>query len=154
MVLRIGDEFVDVGFGSATPLGPVPLDGSATYGDWTWSTDRVIAPEGDEVLAMRVNGVLLYTFSDEPRHSVDYVTPNHYSATHPLSVFVQAITVQRSTETVQLTLRDLELTERRAAAEPDVTTIDPADLGPLLRDRFGLDLPPEDVDALRHRLGG
>ena len=139
---------VDVGFGSATPLGPVPLDGAATYGAWTWSTARLTAPEGEEVWAMRVNDVLLYTFSEEPRHPIDYVTPNHFSSTHPMSVFVTAPTVQRSEDRRQLTLHGTDLTERRPDASMTVTPVDPDDYGALLHDTFHLDLPPDDLGAL------
>ncbi len=35
MTLVVEDAVVDVGFGSANPLGPVPLGGQATYGPYT-----------------------------------------------------------------------------------------------------------------------
>lgn len=152
MVLHVSGCAVDVGFGSATPLTPVPLGGEVTVGGWTWSTDRMTAPEGDEVWAMRCNGTLLYTWSDEQRHPIDYVTPNHFSSTHPLSVFVLNATVQRSTEDVQRTLAGLELIERYPDGRLDTTPIAPEDYPAALRD-LGLDLPPRDLGLLVTRLG-
>jgi N-hydroxyarylamine O-acetyltransferase len=153
MVLVVDDHAVDVGFGSATPLGPVPLGGEATYGGWTWRTERHIAVEGDEVWAMLLGDRLLYTFSSVPRHPVDYVAPNHFSSTHPLSVFTQHITVQRSYEHVQRTLSNLELTDRYPDGRVETTVLDPADHAAILRE-LGLDLPEQDLVALRHLLGG
>jgi len=152
MVLIVDGCVVDVGFGSATPLGPVPLGDEATYGGWTWRTERRVAPEGDEVWAMLLGDVLLYTFSSERRHPVDYVTPNHFSSTHPLSVFTQHITVQRSYEHVQRTLSNLELTDRFPDGRAEVTAIDVADYAVVLRE-LGLDLPSEDLGLLSARIG-
>lgn len=152
MVLHVADCAVDVGFGSATPLAPVPLGGSVTVGGWTWSTDRVVSPEGEDVWAMRCNDALLYTWSDERRHPVDYVTPNHFSSTHPMSVFVVNATVQRSLPDVQRTLAGLELIERFPDGRIDQRTIPLSEYAPTLRE-LGLDLPPPDLAALSALLG-
>lgn len=155
MTLRVDDRLVDVGFGAATPLGPVPFSGEpVTFGEWTYHIERMTAPEGDDVWALWLGDRLLYTFSDEPRHPVDYVAPNHYTATHPMSRFITGgITVQQANDDVQTVLQGRELSEFR----PDgvtVTEVDPADLGAVLRDRFGLQLTPQDLGALSHLLGG
>lgn len=153
MTLRVDDHLVDVGFGSATPLGPVPFDGSpVTFGVWTYRLERMTAPEGDEVWALLLADKLLYTFNDEPRHAVDYIAPNHFTSTHPMSRFITGgITVQQAGDEVQTVLVGRELSEFR----PDgvtVTTVD--DLGAILRGRFGLDLTAQDLGALDHLLGG
>ena len=53
---------------------------------------------------------------------------------------------------VQLT--DGGLKERRPDGTEHDTEIDPADLGRVLRDEFGLDLPSQDLVVLSHLLGG
>lgn len=141
MVLIVDGQVVDVGFGSANPLGPIPLGGEATYGPYTWVTERAVSPEGEDVWLVRLFDLPLYTFVDEPRHPVDYVTPNHYSSTHPSSPFTQNTIVQRWDEKyVQVGLVGLELTERLPDGTIEVTAIDPTDVDPLLRTRFDLDL--------------
>ena len=95
MVLLVDGQVLDVGFGGATPIGPVPLDGEATYGAWTWRTERTVTPEGEDAWLVRLFDTPLYTFTEVPRHPVDYLAPNHYSSTHPLSLFTQHVIAQR-----------------------------------------------------------
>ena len=144
MVLLVGGQVVDVGFGAATPLGPVPLGGEATYGPWTWRTVPTTTPEGERGWRMSLFDLVLYTFTDEPRHAVDYIAPNHYSSTHPRSAFTGAPIVQRWEGDVQVELVGLDLTERRPDGT-DVATVAPADLGGVLRGRFGLALGDDEV---------
>lgn len=128
MTLLVDGEVVDVGFGSANPLGPVPLGGEATYGPYTWRTTRARSPEGEEVWMMSLLDMALYSFTEAPQHPVDYVTPNHFAATHRLSLFTQ-----------------VELTERLPDGAVHVRTIDAPDYGTTLGDRFGIDLDDDDV---------
>jgi N-hydroxyarylamine O-acetyltransferase len=147
MVLIVDGHAVDVGFGSAVPLGPVPLGGSATYGPCTWSTSLLTAPEGDDVWMMKLFDLPMFTFSAEPKHPVDYVTANHFSSTHPLSIFTQFLMVQRwCDDDVQVGLVGRELKERRPDGTEHTMTVD--DLGAVLHDRFALDLPAQDLVAL------
>lgn len=149
MALLVDSQVIDVGFGAANPLGPVPLGGEATYGWCTWSTERATSPEGEDVWLVRLFDMPLYTFTEQPMHPIDYVAPNHLSATHPRSIFVQHRMVQRWDEAdVQVGLVDLELTERRPDGTVAVSTIDRADLGAVLRDRFGLHLDDEELAQL------
>lgn len=130
MVLLVDDQVVDVGFGSATPTGPIPLGGAATYGPWTWRTERIETAEGESGWAMRFYDLLLYTFTEEPRHPVDFVTPNHFTSTHPLAVFTQLLMAQRwQDDDSQVGLVDLDLTLRRPGRPDEVTRIDIAELG-------------------------
>ena len=148
MVLTVDGCAVDVGFGSAVPLGPVPLDGEATYDGITWSCRRVSTPEGDEAWGVSLFDMLLFTFTDQRAHAVDYLAPNHLSATHPQSIFTQFLIVTRWREDgVAVALNDRNLKERSGTGEHD-TEIDPADLGAVLRDQFLLDLPEQDLVAL------
>lgn len=153
MTLRVDDSLVDVGFGAATPLGPVPFSGEVvTFGSWTYRLGRETSPEGEEVWGLRLGERLLYTFTEEPRHPIDYAAPNHWTSTHPTSGFVTGgITVQQAGDDVQTVLQGRELSEFR----PDgVTVTEVDDLGALLHDRFGLHLPQQDLGALSHLLGG
>jgi N-hydroxyarylamine O-acetyltransferase len=149
MVLLVDSQLVDVGFGSATPLGPIPLGGEATYGGWTWTTERARSPEGEDVWQVRLLDTVLYTFADRPQHPVDYIAPNHYSSTHPKSVFTQNTVAQRWDKTdVQVALIGLELTERRADGAVETTTIDLADYDSVLSTRFDLDLADDELARL------
>ena len=148
MVLLVDGHVVDVGFGGATPLGPVPLGGEATYGPWTWRTETTVSPEGEDTWLVSLFDLPLYTFTDRPQHPVDYLAPNHYSSTHPQSLFTQRVIAQRWEGDTQVGLVGLELTERRADARDDVRAVDPADLGAVLRDRFGLDLADDEEARL------
>jgi N-hydroxyarylamine O-acetyltransferase len=148
MVLLVDGAVVDVGFGTTTPLGPVPLGGEATYEGWTWSTSRVSTPEGEEAWLVSRGDAPLYTFTDAPRHPVDYVTANHFSSTHPRSHFTYLLQVQHWEGDVQVGLLGEQLVERRPG-EPEVfTPVAPGELASLLRDRFGLDVDDDEVARL------
>ena len=152
MVLIVDGCAVDVGFGSAVPLGPVPLDGEATYSGITWSCRRLRTPEGEDAWCVSLFDMPLFTFTDTLAHPIDYVAPNHLSSTHPNSIFTQFTIVTRWREDgVALALNDRNLKERSATGEHD-TEVDPADLGDVLREQFGLDLPPDDLGALMRTL--
>jgi N-hydroxyarylamine O-acetyltransferase len=153
MVLIVDGCAVDVGFGSAVPLGPIPLGGEATYGGITWSCRRLATPEGEEAWGVSLFDMLLFTFTEQRAHAIDYVAPNHLSSTHPQSMFTQSVIVTRWREDgVPVSLNDRTLKERRADGEHD-TEIDPADLGTVLREQFLLDLPEQDLGLLQALLG-
>jgi N-hydroxyarylamine O-acetyltransferase len=155
MILTVDDQIVDVGFGGAVPLGPVPKEGEATYGVWTWRSTRVTSPEGEDVWQVSLFDMPLFTFTEQRAHAVDYITPNHFSSTHPLSIFTQFVIASRWREDgVSLVLNGTTLKERRPDWTEHDTVIDPADLGPVLREHFALDLPALDLVALTHLLGG
>jgi N-hydroxyarylamine O-acetyltransferase len=154
MAIVADGHVLDVGFGGAEALGPVPLGGSATYGPCTWSCSRVVTPEGEDGWMVKLFDMPLYTFTDEVRHPVDYITPNHFSATHPLSIFTQMLMVQRwRDDDVQIGLVDRVLKERRPDGTEHDTEIDPADLGPVLAEHFDLHLPAKDLVVLSALLG-
>jgi N-hydroxyarylamine O-acetyltransferase len=149
MVLVVDDCAVDVGFGSAVPLGPVPLGGSATYGPCTWSTTRVTTPEGEEAWQMSLFDMPMFTFTEVVSHAVDYVTPNHFSSTHPMSIFTAFTMVQRwRQDDVQIGLVDGVLKERRPDGTEHDVPISPGDLGRVLRDELALVVSDDDVSAL------
>ena len=149
MVLLVGGQIVDVGFGGAVPLGPVPLGGEVTYGAWTWRSERSRSPEGEDVWKVSLFDMPMFTFTEQPVHAVDYVTPNHFTSTHPMAIFTQFVIAQRWRDDAQVGLIDRVLKERRADGTEHDTVIDPADLGTVLRDTFGLDLSSHDLGVLQ-----
>ena len=146
MLLRVAadgaDWLSDVGFGGATPLGPVPLapGEEIRFGDWTY---RLGHDESLWTLQLRQEkGWLdLYEFTEEPQLPEDYEMANYFTSTHPSSGFVQAITAQAPGPQLQVVLRGRELAEHR----PDGVTTRPIqsddDLLQVLSTRFGLVFP-------------
>jgi N-hydroxyarylamine O-acetyltransferase len=135
-----GSFLVDGGFGADGPLGPVPFSGREIvhFGE----ACRVAAEGTRQVLQARQEDgwTDLYALELGSPHPIDLDMANHYTSTHPDSRFVQTLTAQRRTPEGQWTLRNLELTTRDARGvrtEP----VAEADLIPLLRSRFELDLP-------------
>jgi N-hydroxyarylamine O-acetyltransferase len=113
MCLLVDGQLLDVGFGAATPIGPVPLGGSATYGGATWKTERVTSPEGESAWLLSMADMPLYTFTELDRHPVDFLAPNHFTSTHPSSRFTNTLVVQRwRADAVQVGLVGLDLLVR------------------------------------------
>jgi N-hydroxyarylamine O-acetyltransferase len=95
---------------------------------------------------VRLFDMPLFTFTEQPCHPVDYVAPNHFSATHPLSIFTQNVIVQRwDADDSQIGVVNLQLTVRRPDGSTEVTELEPADIGPLLRDRFSIAMTDDDM---------
>jgi len=135
-----GPFLVDGGFGADGPLGPVPLAGPevAHFGE----TSRVVAEGPLQVLQVRRGDGWLDLYALEPGipHPVDLELANHYTSTHPDSRFVRTLTAQCAGPEVRWILRNYELTRRDAQGERTEPVPEP-DLLPLLRSRFGLEVP-------------
>jgi N-hydroxyarylamine O-acetyltransferase len=145
MVLRVpGAEcwLADVGFGALGLLEPIPLrDGaSSTQGGLEYSLRR----DGHLwVLSMRdASGdtMDLYEFSDDPQTAWDVEVANHFTSTHPESVFRRALTIQRSSRDERIILRTGVLTRYRNGWMTD-EPIDRAQLTQIARELFGVELP-------------
>jgi N-hydroxyarylamine O-acetyltransferase len=148
MTLVVDDQVIDVGFGAANPLGPIPLGEEATFGPYTWRTRRVTAPEGDEVWLVSLFDKPLYTFSDMQVHPVDYVIPNHFTSTHELSSFTHVVMAQRwQDDNVHVGITGFDLVERGPDGEA-TTKIEASDYGNALLERFGLSLASEEIERL------
>jgi N-hydroxyarylamine O-acetyltransferase len=152
MVLVVDGELIDVGFGGATPIGPLPIGGSATYGVWTWFVEPTRSPEGHDAWSVRLFDLDLFTFTTTAKHAVDYLAPNHWTSTHPSSLFRNATIVQRWAGDTQVGLVGSTLTIRRPDFTDDSRVIDLADLGPVLHDEFGLELGHDDIEQLAAQL--
>lgn len=145
MVLRIpvdGEVWLaDVGFGSIGLIEPMPLCEGATsnQGGFEYSFRR----DGPLwVLSMRdeVATQDLYEFSEDPQTPWDVEVANHFTSTHPESVFRRTLTIQRTARAERIVLRNDVITKYR-----DGRTIDaPLDRGHLhaaARELFGITLP-------------
>ena len=110
MVLRVridGDPWlVDVGFGGLGLLEPIPLrDGAVSdQGGLRYALRR----EGIAwVLSMRdrAGGNDLYEFIEDPQTAADIEVANHYTSTHPSSIFRRILTIQRTTRDERTIMR-------------------------------------------------
>jgi len=149
MTLRVrfaeGDLLADVGFGGDGALAPVPFDGSAIEagGD----THRLAtAPGAVRVLQRLVDGAWadLYAFGPTPALAVDYVVANHFTSTHPSSIFRLTLTAQRTTAEARYALRGRTWVVRRGAAT-ERREVDGAEAFALLTSTIGLDVSEEEV---------
>ena len=141
--LRIDGEvwMADVGFGSIGLLEPMPLRDGATsrQGGFEYALRR---DGGLWVLSMRdaASTQDLYEFSEDPQTPWDVEVANHFTSTHPESVFRRTLTIQRTARAERLVLRNDIITRYR-----DGRTIDePLDRGRLhaaARELFGITLP-------------
>lgn len=145
MVLRVpvdGRPFLaDVGFGAIGLIEPIPLaDGAAaaqrgiTYtlrrDDYWW------------VLAMRdaTEAMDLYEFAEEPQTAGDIAVANHYTSTHPESMFRRTLTVQRVVGNDRIILRNDTLTRWQNGRMTE-ETIDRSRRPQVARDLFGVNIP-------------
>jgi N-hydroxyarylamine O-acetyltransferase len=148
MVLRVAVErdqwLADVGFGGEGPLHPIRMHDGIVDRQGAWSY-RLIRNHGLWVLRLQhgANPLDLYAFDEVPQLPVDYEMANWFTSTHPTSIFVRSLTVQRSTHAERLILRDFDFTIDRGAVPETKRINGEAELWPLLRDRFGIVLPPE-----------
>jgi N-hydroxyarylamine O-acetyltransferase len=102
----------DVGFGGEGLLVPVLLDQQNAVEQFG-RIFRVDDRGPIKVLqALHSDGWFnLYAFSLEQQYPIDYVVANHYTSTHPDSVFVKSLVVQRMGVKSRWVLRNRELTE-------------------------------------------
>jgi N-hydroxyarylamine O-acetyltransferase len=133
----------DVGFGGNGLLLPLPLDPGPPVQQYRWRF-RIEAEGPLRVLQALDSGewLDLYSFTLEERYPIDYVVANHYTSTHPDSIFVRTLTVQLPGPAMRLILRNRELIESYPDREADRTAIeDDAALLHLLAERFAIELP-------------
>lgn len=127
----------DVGFGSELIL-PVPLRvGAAT--DHFGRRYRLLAEPPGYVLQLGDQD--LYAFTLEPQHPVDYEMANHFTATHPGSIFTQVLTAQLARPEGRTSLRNDLLSVETAHGVEEQRLEHAEQLLATLRERFGIDLP-------------
>lgn len=147
MVLRVAipsepsPYLADVGFGAVGLIEPIRLrpGETATQRGLTYSLRQ---DDHLWVLAMRdaTQAMDLYEFGDEPQTSGDIVVANHYTSTHPDSMFRKTLTIQRVRDNDRLILRNETLT-RWQDGRMSEETIDRARLAEVARDLFGVEIP-------------
>jgi N-hydroxyarylamine O-acetyltransferase len=156
MVLRVpieGEDWLaDVGFGGVGLLEPILLrDG--TVAEQAGLIYRLRREPGMWVLSMREPSLTplyhhdkstsmtdLYEFTEEPQTAGDVEVANHFTSTHPDSVFRRTLTIQRSARDGRLVLRGDTLTRYKdgQAIEEPVAREQVRDLA---RELFGVELP-------------
>jgi N-hydroxyarylamine O-acetyltransferase len=132
----------DVGFGGLGLLEPIELrDGArAVQGGLEYALRR---EDRLWILSMRdgAGAIMdLYEFSDDPQTPWDVEVANHFTSTHPESVFRRTITIQRSSVAERLILRGDALTRYRDG-RPTETAVAARDRSRLAQDLFGVTLP-------------
>lgn len=80
----------------------------------------------------------LYAFTLEPHYPVDFEMANHYTSTHPSSIFRQSLTAQRRGRDRRAILRNRELALWKSGAAETIAVRDPEHLLELLGHHFGL----------------
>jgi N-hydroxyarylamine O-acetyltransferase len=147
------DWLADVGFGGEGLIEPLAIDPPpANQEGWLYRT----VPEGRlHVLQRQASGGWedLYVFAIEAVHPVDYQMGNWFTSTYPESPFVRGLTAQRTIGGVRHILRNLTYTIARSG-ESTTREINRADLVPLLRDTFGLDIPDDAAFVALDKGGG
>jgi len=145
MVLRvpIGAEvwLADVGFGGVGLLEPMTLgDGAASkQGGFTY---RLRREAHVWVLSMRdaASETDLYEFAEDPQTPWDIEVANHFTSTHPESIFRKTLTIQRAARGERTIVRSGLLTRYRDG----VMTEEPIArerLAEVARREFTVDLP-------------
>jgi N-hydroxyarylamine O-acetyltransferase len=155
MVLKVPADgevwLADVGFGGVGLLEPIALreDTVAEQAGLTYTLRR---DGGLWVLSMRdpaqtqpshdnaASMTDLYEFSEDPQTAGDVEVANHFTSTHPDSVFRRTLTIQRSARDGRLVLRGDTLTRYtggRAIDEP----VARERVRDVARELFGVELP-------------
>jgi N-hydroxyarylamine O-acetyltransferase len=145
MVLRVplGDDvwLADVGFGALGLLKPVPLvEGDA--GEQGGLRFRLRRDAALWVLSARdaSSEIDLYEFTEDPQTPWDVEVANHFTATHPESIFRKTLTIQRTADDSRTILRNDTLTRYRAGRASD-ETVARSRLPLVARQEFGVELP-------------
>jgi N-hydroxyarylamine O-acetyltransferase len=146
MILRVdvdGEPWLaDVGFGGQGLLEPIPLNDGAIsrQGGFEYAVRREAHVW---ILSMRDrnSAMDLYEFSEEPQTPWDVEVANHFTSTHPASIFRRTLTVQRSGRGERIVLRNGVLT-RYVDGRASETPFDRAQLHDIVRAAFGIELPP------------
>jgi N-hydroxyarylamine O-acetyltransferase len=158
MVLRVpvdGDDWLaDVGFGGLGLLEPIRLrDGTVSEQAGLTYRLRREGPSGVWVLSIgdpaktplyqhdrATSTTDLYEFSEDPQTAGDVEVANHFTSTHPDSVFRRTLTIQRSARDGRLILHGDTLTrykDGQAIEEP----VARQQVRSVARELFGVELP-------------
>jgi len=145
MVLRIPIEgevwMADVGFGSIGLIEPMPLCEGATsnQGGFEYALRR---ERELWVLSMRDADSTqdLYEFPEDPQTPWDVEVANHFTSTHPESIFRRTLTIQRTGRDERVVLRNNVITTFRDGRSSDAP-LERNRLPAAARELFGITLP-------------
>jgi len=146
MVLRIaldgGVWLADVGFGAMGLLEPLPFRDGATA-DQGGFAFRLRRDGGLWILSARDADAEtdLYEFTDDPQTPWDVEVANHFTSTHPESIFRKTLTIQR-TERDRRTILRGELLTRYHAGRMSETPVARQEMPRVAFEEFGVELPP------------
>ncbi len=146
LVLRVpvGSDLwlADVGFGAVGTLDPLPLQDGACVSQ-TGFEYALRREEHLWILSMRDaagSSQDLYELADDPQTPWDVEVANHFTSTHPDSVFRRTLTIQRSHRTERIVLRG-EVLERYRDGRVESAPVERAQWPRLARELFGVELP-------------
>lgn len=139
-----GPYLVDVGFGECV-RAPLALRPGASATDVGGSYRIEPAPGG--ALDLLRDGAPQYRLDPAPRTLADFEPGCRHHQTSPDSHFTRKPIVTRATETGRQTLSGLRWIETRGG-EREEREFAPAELGPLLSARFGIELDPSALARL------
>lgn len=153
-----GAFLVDAGFGAQTPRAPVALTEGAEirHGKAVWRMDRAHSAGGDWRLAHEERGQeqTLYLVELQPVHPPDLAMANHWSATHPASIFTQGPLAVRHHARGRTVLAGGRVIERKEGRQRSRILPDVEALLTAAEEHFGLALSPtaEERQALAQAL--
>ncbi len=131
----------DVGFGGLGLLEPLPLaDGASSHqGGLTYQLRQ---EHGLWVLSMRDAATTadLYEFTEDAQTPWDVEAANHFTSTHPESIFRRTLTIQRHRHDERTMLRN-DLLVRCRDGQQREEPVARTDLQRIARDLFDVDLP-------------
>jgi len=139
VTLPEGRFVVDPGFGGPAACVPVLLaeTGAQAAGHWLAQED------GEWVLRTRLDGQVtdLWVTALTPDRPVDFAVSSHFVATHPGSIFVQNLMLNRFTEGGRVSVMNDSLSVVEGDRREMVTIPSAAALSDALGRHFGIDLP-------------
>ncbi len=138
---------VDPGFGPFASRWPVPLDGSGVPAE---SPTHHMAREGDHwVLYTKRAGAQspAWVSTFEVEQPMDFEVANHFTATHPRSLFANRIIASAVTSDGRVNVINRDVTRDRGGLITTSRLADRSALRALLAEHFGFDLP--EVETLR-----
>ena len=134
----------DAGFGGDGLLHPIPFRPGEIAAQYGWKYRLVSEPPNYVLQSWRPEGWIdLYAFGLEEHYPIDFEVANHFTSTHPDSIFRKRLSAQLPGPDRRLILTNRTLVERTAGGAPETTVAGDQALLATLRDCFGLVFPPE-----------
>jgi N-hydroxyarylamine O-acetyltransferase len=149
-----GTYLADVGFGNLTPTAPLMLNQHNAQ-----ATDheayRFQPLDRETLLQVRLGAKWenVYRFTGQPSFPIDHEVGNWFTSTHPRSPFTANVVVARAGNQSRTTLFNERLTIRRTdgGSQRSFVTSETT-LHEALNERFGINLPADDVPRLHAAL--